>query len=709
MTAPPGYSFIRHISEGGFGTVIEAEENSTGEHFAVKMIRSVSEKDKERIGREVHRLQTFAHPHIVRLKEVVAMENMQAIVMELGEHSLAQVVKSHSERGVLVDRHIVYQVMVDISSALYFMHNHPDGRTAHGDVKLENILLFGDGHAKLCDLGAAESEDVSSTRGVMSMQYVSPDRLEDAQGRASGSSDVWALGIVLHFLLFGKSPFRSEHAAGLIREIGSFRASQIGTSCGEDEREMLIRMLDPDCGSRLTSTQLVESSILRCLINTTWAGWKLSEMKMRETEKRVAELTKEKQTLQNQLKEEQTARQKYQDTLRTSEATIAELTTEKKTLQDEMKRMQKEMEEAEKERNELKRKLEYMEAMIRTTQPKGMDGKDGGRRGTEQWIVGPKAERTEERVVRSRNGQDAIEWYPDDGYIPSGSVFTRTEGTCPTLLSFSFGKVVARFTFTISRISRSPVIGIVASSKTNKVKKGTTFFTNLVGGAGWNVYERCRDACQNTKGYSSGSACAAGRDGQRVVLEADGRDGKRTLQLSQNGWTQPTFFSNIPVPFRFAILLSGMYDSVSIDSVEELPEPTLTGGTIEIRMDRWRCGMNSGAQNKDWLGLHLVSCVQSVEVARSDCDDQQRVMLLRVAERPKTGSLLETMQFVELLTSHLARPSSPSPAASAPSTASQLSPQMAAAEGSLCGQLARRPPMNTPTPLTQTEAPTPLR
>ncbi|KAK2944274.1 hypothetical protein BLNAU_20809 [Blattamonas nauphoetae] len=34
-----------------------------------------------------------------------------------------------------------------------------------------------------------------------------------------------------------------------------------------------------------------------------------------------------------------------------------------------------------------------------------------------------------------------------------------------------------------------------------------------------------------------------------------------------------------------------------------------------------------------------------------------------------------------------------------PSTASQVSPQMAAAEGSLCGQLARRPPVNTPAPL----------
>ncbi|KAK2959686.1 putative CBL-interacting protein kinase 31 [Blattamonas nauphoetae] len=604
MNAPPGYCFLRHISEGGFGTVIEVSENSTGEHFAVKMMRCMSSKDKERIDREVHRLRTFVHPHIVGLKEVVKMENAQAIVMELGGQSLAQVVKSHSERGELIDRHIVYQVMVDISSALCFMHNHPNERTAHGDVKLENILLFGDGHAKLCDLGAAESEDVSSTRGVMSMQYVSPERLEDAQGRASGSSDVWALGIVLHFLLFGKGLFSGQTMIKLAREIGSFQPSQIGTSCGEKERELLIRMLDPDCGSRLTSKQLVESSILRCLINTTWAGWKLLEMKSRETEmSRVLTgqhilvhssdhlIRRNKHYMDGRIKNRRISRilirslemrvGDLEDTLQSSQATVAELTTDKRTLQDqlrkekaalkkeekrnvelqnELKKMQKEKEESEKERIELKRKIEELEAAMQGAQPKAKDRKNEETRGTEQRIDRQRAERTGVQVERSRKGAAAIEWFPADGYSLSGSVFTRTGGHYPHLLSFSFGKVIARFTFTIRRITDWTYIGYVASSQTEEVKDGRSF-SSLLGGAGWDVFEEFRSARQNGTYYSSGSACAAGSDGQRVVLEADGRDGKRTLRLSQDGQTQPTFFSNIPVPFRFAIHLSRRDDS----------------------------------------------------------------------------------------------------------------------------------------------------
>ncbi|KAK2959631.1 putative Protein kinase domain containing protein [Blattamonas nauphoetae] len=557
--------------------------------------------------------------------------------------------------------------MVDVSSALCFMHNDAGERTAHGDVKLENILLFGDGHAKLCDLGAAESEDVSSTRGVMSMQYVSPERIEDAQGRASGSADVWALGIVLHFLLFGKSPFRSAHAAGLVREIVSFQPTQIGTSCGEKERELLIRILDPDCVTRLTSKQLAESSILRCLINTTWEGWKLSEIKARDFEKRfgdlqdtlrtlgakvaelttdkgtlqdrlneelaarlndqnalrasdakVAELTQSMNVLQNRLKEEQMARLKDQDTLRTSEVKVTELLnqlmeeqaarrndqiaqqqtqmqlSEEQTtrqnerernteLQNELKKVQKEKEEAERERNELKRKMEEIEGMMRAGQPKAKDGKDEETKGAGRWFETFLPRRTDMQENRSRKGADAIEWFPADGHSLSGSVFTRTDGHNPTLLSFSFGNVVARFSFTIRQVTLSNRIGIVASSQTEEVQLGR-YFTSMLGGAGWNVFENCRDAHQFWKDYSRGSACAAGREGQQVVLEADGRDGKRTLRLSQDGRTQPTFFSHIPVPFRFALLLYANGDSVSIESVEVLTEPTLTGGTTEIRM-----------------------------------------------------------------------------------------------------------------------------
>ncbi|KAK2945828.1 putative Mitogen-activated protein kinase kinase kinase 5 [Blattamonas nauphoetae] len=148
IKVPDGYSFVRTISSGGFGSVVEMIEDSTQIHYAGKMIPCMTTKDKERIDREVNRLRKFAHPGIVKLKEVASMGNNQVIVMELGGRSLAEIVKDYSERKILMPRDDVCQVMVDVSSALNFMHNHESGATAHGDVKMENILLCSGGHFK---------------------------------------------------------------------------------------------------------------------------------------------------------------------------------------------------------------------------------------------------------------------------------------------------------------------------------------------------------------------------------------------------------------------------------------------------------------------------------------------------------------------------------------------------------------------------------
>ncbi|KAK2958848.1 hypothetical protein BLNAU_6097 [Blattamonas nauphoetae] len=195
---------------------------------------------------------------------------------------------------------------------------------------------------------------------------------------------------------------------------------------------------------------------------------------------------------------------------------------------------------------------------------------------------GEERERKKEEE-RRKVGAAAIEWFPADGYSLNGSVFTRTGGSCRTLLSAEFGNIVVRFTFTFQNISTCTRIGIVASALTAKAKGGS-IFADLVGGAGWDLKSGCQYARQHAKEVQHRLACAAGRGGQRVVLEADGRDGKRTLRLSQDGQTQPTFFSRIHVPFRFAIWI-GAGDAVSIESVEVVAEPQLSGGGTDIPMD----------------------------------------------------------------------------------------------------------------------------
>ncbi|KAK2949739.1 hypothetical protein BLNAU_15313 [Blattamonas nauphoetae] len=435
-------------------------EDSTQEHYAGKIIQCIALKDRERIDREVNRLRKFAHPGIVGLKELASMGNSRVIVMELGGQSLADIVRDHRSRGVLVAREV-------------------------------------------CDLGAAESEDVSSTRSVMSQLYVSPERMESDTGRATCSSDVWALGIVLHWLLFGEPPFKSKSLLKLGQEISSFRVSMIGTSCGGEERALLMRMLDPNPETRVTSCQLCSFGVFRCLVNTPSALWRLKD----DDDK---ELHSENKNLKNARKQDHHK--------------IEQFETELKSLKEDL------MVEKEKV-SRLERELAASRSN-QTQPPLQPAPHSSGVRSN-----GPLASSAARQaiVIRSQMGAAAIE------------LFDRAHWTV------------------------------------NKILK--TNFTYEMGGTGWELSPAGRYARQNSKQTNKGSACLGGRKGQRVVLEADGREGKRTLKLSQDGKTAPVFFTNIPVPFRFAVSLFRVDDGVEIESVEVVSDPQMVGGTIAVAMD----------------------------------------------------------------------------------------------------------------------------
>ncbi|KAK2953386.1 hypothetical protein BLNAU_11672 [Blattamonas nauphoetae] len=106
VKVPEGYEFVKIISSGGFGSVVEMRENATKNHYAGKMIQCLTETDKQRIDREVNRLKMFAHPWIVKFKEVVSMDNTKVIVMELGGKSLAAIVSEYAACGERMPRNV---------------------------------------------------------------------------------------------------------------------------------------------------------------------------------------------------------------------------------------------------------------------------------------------------------------------------------------------------------------------------------------------------------------------------------------------------------------------------------------------------------------------------------------------------------------------------------------------------------------------------
>ncbi|KAK2941638.1 hypothetical protein BLNAU_23445 [Blattamonas nauphoetae] len=268
---------------------------------------------------------------------------------------------------------------------------------------------------------------------------------------------------------------------------------------------------------------------------------------------------------------------------------------EKRELEDKMRQMEAEREKekeitrkAEEERQiEFSRKMREMEEMKRMNEKwieEGRQREEEKKREEER--KRKEEEEEEERRRMGKEGAAAIEVFQQDKFTLAGNVFTKIGGYSHFhLLSHSFGAVVVRITFIIRAIGDSFCFGLISTDLTEQAKTAQIVFWNMKGGAVWACYSEHRLVCQNNKRIHKGSACKAGVVGQRVVMEADGREGKRTLKMSQDGETQPTFFSIIPVPFRFAFCPYKEGTAVEIVSTNVLREPSLVGGSVEVVMD----------------------------------------------------------------------------------------------------------------------------
>ncbi|KAK2947034.1 hypothetical protein BLNAU_18036 [Blattamonas nauphoetae] len=177
----------------------------------------------------------------------------------------------------------------------------------------------------------------------------------------------------------------------------------------------------------------------------------------------------------------------------------------------------------------------------------------------------------------SKIGSAAIKMFDQAHWTVSGNVFSKSQVSDASFMSYSFGPVVVRLTMTISSGPTCTFdVGIISSKRANNAL--TDNFSNLNGGGGWDLYLGWQYYTRDDKQQSFDKGCEEGRVGQRIVLEADGREAERSLKLSQDGKTQPRYYIGIPVPFRFAVYMLSENDAVEIESVEVLAEPQMVGG-----------------------------------------------------------------------------------------------------------------------------------
>ena len=204
------YELEEVVGTGGMSSVYRAHDRLLERDVALKVLHQEFTADTdyvERFRREARAVAQLSHPNIVTVIDRGEQYGRQYIVFEYvkGENLKALVQRV----GPLPEEEAV-RLALQIGRALGFAH---DNGLVHRDVKPQNVLLNGDGEAKVTDFGIARSLDVgglTQTGTVMgTSDYIAPEQARGSQ--VDTQSDIYSLGAVLYELLTGKVPFPGDN------------------------------------------------------------------------------------------------------------------------------------------------------------------------------------------------------------------------------------------------------------------------------------------------------------------------------------------------------------------------------------------------------------------------------------------------------------------------------------------------------------------
>ena len=204
------YELEELVGHGGMSSVYKAHDSLLERNVALKVLHQQYNEDDdfvERFKREARAVAQLQHPNIVTVIDRGEEDGRQYIVFEYidGENLKELVVR----KGRLRVRDAL-EIALEIARGLAFAHEHG---LVHRDVKPQNVLLNGDGRAKVTDFGIARSLDVehgmTQTGTILgTSNYIAP---EQASGQpVEAYTDVYSLGIVLYEMLTGEVPFPGE-------------------------------------------------------------------------------------------------------------------------------------------------------------------------------------------------------------------------------------------------------------------------------------------------------------------------------------------------------------------------------------------------------------------------------------------------------------------------------------------------------------------
>mmetsp|Transcript_2496 Transcript_2496/g.3595 ORF Transcript_2496/g.3595 Transcript_2496/m.3595 type:complete len:696 (-) Transcript_2496:127-2214(-) len=270
------FDFMETLGKGSFGRVIRIKKKTTKKQYALKVMSKKKilsgAESADQVTIERHVLVMCDSPSIV--KTVFAFQTSRALFLALelldGGTLDAAMKACDGTLGIEETRFLSAQILLGLE------HLHEHG-FLYRDLKPVNVMLDSHGNAVLTDMGLCAKFRNSQSKGKQdsclkkgkSMKKLEPDELKrvgtygfrapevlDCSNHKQGygpAVDYWALGVTIHYLLYGKLPFskkiQRKHVLSIKSNANELEAKmqreplEIKGNCPEDAKGVIESML----------------------------------------------------------------------------------------------------------------------------------------------------------------------------------------------------------------------------------------------------------------------------------------------------------------------------------------------------------------------------------------------------------------------------------------------------------------------------------
>ncbi|XP_038687730.1 probable serine/threonine protein kinase IREH1 isoform X2 [Tripterygium wilfordii] len=273
-TSIDDFEIIKPISRGAFGRVFLAKKRTTGDLFAIKVLKKadmIRKNAVESILAERDILISVRNPFVVRFfYSFTCRENLYLVMEYLNGGDLYSLLRN---LGCL-DEDVARVYIAEVVLALEYLHSL---RVVHRDLKPDNLLIAHDGHIKVGlinstddlsgpavsgtsllgddepELSASEHQQERRKKrsAVGTPDYLAPEIL---LGTGHGTTaDWWSVGVILFELIVGIPPFNAEHPQQIFDNILNRKVPwpRVPGELSREAHDLIDRLLTEDPHQRL--------------------------------------------------------------------------------------------------------------------------------------------------------------------------------------------------------------------------------------------------------------------------------------------------------------------------------------------------------------------------------------------------------------------------------------------------------------------------